>query len=103
MSQMDVTESFPIAHERTPDGHLLAPAGELDIATVPLLEASYEELEHGRVLLDLSGISFIDSTGLQLLLRLSERNAGRLEIIGSPALDRLLQITGVRDQLPLRG
>jgi len=100
---MDVTESFPIAHERTVDGHLLAPVGELDIATVPLLEASYEELEHGPVLLDLSGISFIDSTGLQLLLRLSERSAGRLEIIGSPALDRLLQITGVRDQLPLRG
>jgi anti-sigma B factor antagonist len=99
---MDLTESFPITHERTADADVLAPTGELDIATVPLLEAAYEELEHASVVLDLAGVTFIDSSGLQLLLRLSDRSEGRLEIISSPALDRLLQITGVRDQLPLR-
>ena len=100
---MDLTESFPIAQERTAEGHLLAPAGELDIATVPLLEAAYEEVAHAPVLLDLSAITFVDSSGLQLLLRLSERGAGRIEIVSSPSLDRLLDITAVRDRLPIRG
>jgi anti-sigma B factor antagonist len=99
---MDLTESFPITREHTATGQRLAPSGELDIATVPLLEAAFDEAGDAPVLLDLAGITFIDSTGLQLLLRLSERAGGRLQITSSPALERLLEITGVRDRLPLR-
>ena len=99
---MDLTESFPITRERTPLGYRLAPAGELDIATVPLLEGAFDEAGDVPVLLDLEGITFIDSTGLQLLLRISDRGSGRLEIISSPALERLLEVTGVRERLPLR-
>ena len=99
---MDLTESFPITRERTAGGYRLAPSGELDVATVPLLEAAFDEAGDAPVLLDLEGVTFIDSTGLQLLLRISDRGAGRLEMTSSPALERLLEITGVRDQLPLR-
>jgi anti-anti-sigma factor len=103
---MGLAESFPIASERTADYHRLAPAGELDIATVPLLEAAFDEVERGsatKIVVDLSAITFIDSTGLQLLLRMNERcdEAQRLEIVASPAVERLLDITGLRDQLPL--
>jgi anti-sigma B factor antagonist len=99
---MDLTESFPITSERTGDGYRLAPTGELDIATVPLLEAAFDEIGAAPVLLDLEGVTFIDSTGLQLLLRISDRGDGRVEMVSSPALERLLEITGVRDRLPLR-
>jgi anti-sigma B factor antagonist len=103
---MDLSESFPIASERIARRHRLAPAGELDIATVPLLEAAFDEIERGdadTIVVDLSGITFIDSTGIQLLLRMNERCTGteRLEIISSPSVERLLDITGLRDQLPL--
>jgi len=102
----DLSESFPITSEHTTEGYRLAPAGELDIATVPMLESAFEELEQAdgaaTIVLDLSGVTFIDSTGLQLLLRISERASGRIELIGSPALDRLLEITGLRPRLPLR-
>jgi anti-sigma B factor antagonist len=104
---MGLAESFPIASERDAVRHRLAPAGELDIATVPLLEAAFDEVERGdadAIVVDLSEVTFIDSTGMQLLLRMNERcsQAGRLEIISSPAVERLLDITGLRDQLPVR-
>jgi anti-anti-sigma factor len=103
---MGLTESFQIASERGEKSHRLAPAGELDIATVPLLEAAFDDVEHGdasRIVVDLSAITFIDSTGIQLLLRMNERCAGveRLAIVASPAVERLLDITGLREQLPL--
>jgi anti-sigma B factor antagonist len=103
---MGLAETFPIASERLADRHWLAPAGELDIATVPLLEAAFDDIERGdatKIVVDLSGITFIDSTGIQLLLRMNERCNGddRLEIVASTAVERLLDITGLRDQLPL--
>jgi anti-anti-sigma factor len=105
---MGLTETFPITTESNPAGHRIAPAGELDIATVPLLEAAFEAVAAtavARIVLDLSEITFIDSTGIQLLLKFSERcnGAERLEIVPSVSIERLLDITGLRDQLPLRG
>jgi anti-anti-sigma factor len=48
-------------------------------------------------------VTFIDSTGLRLLIRMTEKCAdGRLEIDSTPVIDRLVEITGLRDQLPLR-
>jgi len=103
---MGLTESFAIASERNAQAHRLAPSGELDIATVPLLESAFDAVEQGdasKIVIDLSGITFIDSTGIQLLLRMNERcnGSGRLEIVASQPVERLLDITGLRDELPL--
>jgi anti-anti-sigma factor len=72
---------------------------------VPVLEQAFDAaLEAGapRIVVDLSQISFIDSTGLRMLIRISERAAdGQLEIRSTPIVDRLLQVTGLLDQLPL--
>lgn len=82
-------------------------AGELDIASVDELRKAVLELaDTGKVIvLDLSGLSFIDSTGLRLVIDLNERFGGetdRLRVVaGSPAVERLLDIAGLRDQLPL--
>jgi anti-anti-sigma factor len=64
----NVPVEFSIAHSRLEDrGILLTITGELDIATVPFvrerLSALAEAGEH-RVVVDLRGVSFIDSTGL---------------------------------------
>ena len=57
------------------------------------------------IVLDLSGLTFIDSTGLRIVLdfnALCGGLSGRLSVIaGTPAVDRLLDIVGLRDQLPL--
>jgi anti-sigma B factor antagonist len=51
------------------------PHGDLDVATVPQLEAEITRLRSrgfATILLDLRQLTFMDSTGLGLLLRLHE-------------------------------
>jgi anti-anti-sigma factor len=99
-------ESFPITSERVDDLYRVAPAGELDIASAPRLEAAFDAAERSdaaSIVVDLSAITFIDSTGIQLLLRMTERCGGapRLTVIPSAAVQRLLEITGLQEHLPL--
>ena len=82
-------------------------SGELDLATAPRLERTLREaLGMARlVLLDLHEMSFMDSTGLRVLLDTSVR--GRVQgasvvLAGASAqVERLLDVTGVRAQLDL--
>jgi anti-anti-sigma factor len=85
---------------------ILALAGEIDIATAPVLDRAFEEvLSSGRTRLavDLQPVSFMDSTGLRSLIsadRRLEQSGGSLAIITSagPAR-RLLEVAGVIDAL----
>ena len=55
--------------QRTSDLQTIGLVGELDIATAGRLEQAIREVEgEPRVCLDLSGLRFIDSTGLRVLL-----------------------------------
>lgn len=49
----------------------VVPRGELDLATAPELEGWLDDLRRDRadVVLDLSHVTFVDSTGLRVLLR----------------------------------
>jgi anti-anti-sigma factor len=55
---------------------VLTLSGELDLASTPILErelAAVESAGAKRILIDLAGVGFMDSTGLQALLRARER------------------------------
>lgn len=61
--------------ERQDDGRLtIAPAGELDVMTVPELERRVRELPPAvqELVIDLREVSFIDSSGIRALLLASE-------------------------------
>lgn len=101
-------ETLTIVSERREDAHYVAPKGELDIATAVQLERVLVEVDQtdaDAIVLDLSGLEFIDSTGLRVVLDANERSGGpdgRLRLIaGAPAVDRLLDIVGLRERLPL--
>jgi anti-anti-sigma factor len=101
-------EALSIVSERRGSTHYVAPSGELDIATVQLLERALlavEQTDVEMIVLDLSSLAFIDSNGLRLVLDLNDRCGGaadRLRVIaGSPAVERLLDIVGLRERLPL--
>ena len=80
------------------DGQLIV-SGDMDLATAPVLQRAAAKLGGGSLALDLSGVAFIDSTGLHLLVDL-RRAHGRLRLVGSsPAVDKLLAITDTRDYL----
>ncbi len=58
------------------DTSVLALTGELDLASTPVLERELEAAESTgatKILIDLAGVGFMDSTGLQALLRARER------------------------------
>jgi anti-anti-sigma factor len=79
----------------------IALAGEVDMATVPVLKQQLAQAEQdgaASIMVDLRDVTFIDSQGLHALLRARERaqsNGHRLLIVGaSPSARRLFQITG---------
>jgi anti-anti-sigma factor len=76
--------------------------GELDLATTALLEQALGEAGDD-VLLDLRGLTFMDSTGVRALLEAAERNGPRLRIIAPESGDVRVTIdeTGIAALLPL--
>lgn len=95
------------AHEHHQDAAVLSLHGEIDLGTAPVLrEALLPVLEHqsGVVVVDLSEVAFMDSTGVEVLvdaLRRLEPQNRRLAIVcreGSPA-HRVLSLVGSLDTL----
>ena len=84
-----------------------SPAGELDVASAPLLEQAIGELRAtgvAHLIVDLRRVTFIDSAGLHLALDLAadaQANSLRLELLpGPPEVQRIFEVTGTLDQLP---
>jgi anti-anti-sigma factor len=103
---MGVNDStgFELATENTGTTVRLVASGELDIATVPrLLELTSRQFAMNPefLVLDLSAISFIDSSGLKAVLEAVRMYPERLRIVPSAACLRLFDLTGVADMLPL--
>ena len=76
--------------------------GELDMATVgDLVEAVHTAAADGPVLLDLSGLEFMDSSGVRALDGFA-RNRPQVTIAAQlpPSVRRVLEITGVLATLP---
>jgi len=77
-------------------------SGELDAHTSGQLRSLLNELllaGQGNLVLDLSGLSFIDSAGLAALLSAAKgtrRGGGRLLLSGpAPAVRRVMALTGI--------
>jgi anti-sigma B factor antagonist len=93
-------ESFRVDVRPDRSRVVVTPVGELDIATVPVLESQVGELRttgFADVVVDLRELEFIDSTGLKCLLGL--REGGPLGLVDGPtAVQRLFDLAGVRGQ-----
>jgi anti-sigma B factor antagonist len=101
---------FEIASELDAGTARLSLLGELDLATAPQLEQSVGEAlaqGAGEILIDLSRLSFIDSSGLRLFILLNDRagtDGWRLALTRPPEPSRaVFQITGAEENLPFIG
>ncbi|MDG4838975.1 STAS domain-containing protein [Micromonospora sp. WMMD967] len=81
-------------------GHVrLRLTGDLDFDTAPELTAAAADLHGDEVLIDLSGVSICDSSGLSALL-VVQRKARVMQLTGvSPQLQRMLDRTGLAEVL----
>jgi anti-sigma B factor antagonist len=101
-------ESFRCETGRDGDGWWVRPIGELDLDTSPRLD---EELQAtraagaGRLVLDLRAVTFMDSTGLRLVIQWDKaaRDEGfEFAIVPGPeVVQRVFRLTGMDQQLPV--
>jgi anti-sigma B factor antagonist len=79
--------------------------GEIDAHTAPTLAAAMAELPGGVVTLDVAGVSFMDSSGLRVLMDVTRRarDGGGDLVVAHPtaAIARLVEISGLGEQLRL--
>ena len=98
-------EPFAVKVQRREDAATVQPRGELDVATVETLRAALGAVRSaGRLVLDLRRLSFIDSTGLHLLVALhqrTQRDGCQLTILAPAApIDRAIRLCGLDEWLP---
>jgi anti-sigma B factor antagonist len=90
------------------EASVISVSGELDLATSPGLEVELDRVtasECSVVIVDLSELEFMDSTGLSVLVRAHQRSqesGKRFGLVnGSQQVQRLLNLTGVAERLTL--
>jgi anti-anti-sigma factor len=87
---------------------ILALTGELDISSAERVEAELERIEAGGpapLVLDLSGLQFMDSTGLRIVVGAetrARRRGGRFVVVRGPeAVQRIFRITRLDERLEM--
>jgi anti-anti-sigma factor len=76
---------------------LVRPRGELDLATSDRLQTALDAVDASTplIVLDLSGVSFLDASGLRVLIEAKRTLGERLTLLpGAPAVQRLFALTG---------
>ena len=86
------------------DHELVIATGEIDLYTAPRLQSEIAAViasaaPASRVIIDMSGVEFCDSTGMNVLLsclRQARERGGELELAAPrPAIRKILQVTGL--------
>ena len=98
-----VVPHFELAEESSDEGaHIIRVRGEIHVSSAPqFAQRLSAAIDSGKtaMVLDMSGVEFIDSTGLSVLLnglRLVTQMDGRMAIVcANPTVLRLFQITSL--------
>jgi anti-anti-sigma factor len=100
-------DEFDVTVESVPDGSAVVHvSGELDLAAAPRFEEALGSIRDAPgVVIDLTGCTFLDSSGVRILAQsareASERGA-RLDLVAAdPAVVRVLEITTVDTMAPV--
>jgi anti-anti-sigma factor len=101
LSEKDSVNSAPIhvtSHKVDTGETQVEVTGDIDLATVAHVDRAIERLG-GRVVIDLRKVTFVDSTGINLLLAHRQRledSGGHLRILANTApVIRLLDLAGL--------
>jgi anti-sigma B factor antagonist len=102
----EIYPPFEVAVRRDDAVATVTVSGELDLATVPRLSGTLAEHGHARLLvLDLTGVTFIDSTGVRSLLDADRACAdlgSRLVVLaGDGPVRRMLELCELDGRLAL--
>jgi anti-anti-sigma factor len=90
----DFSVSSSVADDRT----TVVVRGEVDMATADAMVQAATGDRTGRATIDLRGVTFFDSAAIHALIRLAERFPDGFEVIPSPQVRRVLDISGLSNQ-----
>ncbi len=92
---------------RRADRCVIAATGDLDLSSAAALDAEVRAVEAtdvDQIIIDLSGVTFMDSTGLRLLVQADARSradSNRLRLVrGSRRVQRVFELTNTEAMLP---
>jgi anti-anti-sigma factor len=100
------SEPFSVVLEHRGTTLVAVPSGELDLSTSPQLARKLQAHEdYDELVIDLRELSFMDSSGVRLLVAEHERASRQghaLRIVrGNPEVHRVLRVTRLDERLPL--
>ena len=94
---MEPAPEFSVTRRRAAGAVVVAPTGEIDLATVDelaqALDAAREEA--AEIVLDLREVSFMDSAGLRLVLEASRDGRGFAVVRGPREVQRVFDLVGL--------
>jgi anti-sigma B factor antagonist len=103
-------EQLAISEQRQGSVPIVAVRGEIDVATAPQFRDHLDHLIEGgnpSMVVDLGGVSFLDSTALGVListLKKCQAADGKLcLVVTDPRILKLFEITGLMDVFPMFG
>ncbi|HEX5617505.1 MAG TPA: STAS domain-containing protein [Solirubrobacteraceae bacterium] len=112
MTQTDATfeppESFRCESRLVGDAMWVQPIGELDLDTASQLDQELTAAREGgadRMVLDMRALTFMDSTGLRLVIRWDtdarEQGFAFAIVPGPEVVQRVFRLTGMADVIPV--
>jgi anti-anti-sigma factor len=95
--------AFEVRREDVGEVPVVAVIGEVDLATADAVRDALQAVTAGPLVLDLCETSFIDSSGLRVILMERERRSGVLHIACAPEgpLTRIFEVSGLETQLAM--
>jgi anti-sigma B factor antagonist len=103
-----VVQGFGISEQRRGGLSVITPQGEIDVATAPGLRDHLDKVigrGSGPVVVDLTSVTFIDSTGLGVLIG-AQKHCDEAErelriVITDPRIRKVFEITGLTDHFAI--
>ncbi|GGS53813.1 STAS domain-containing protein [Streptomyces griseoviridis] len=94
-----MTTLLTLTASRRPDGVTeLTAVGEIDMSNTDALATAIETTD-GPLVIDLTGIEYLDSAGLSVLFR----HADRIELVATPLLAPVLEVSGLAELTTVHG
>jgi anti-anti-sigma factor len=99
---------FKVRYESREGGVVVIASGEIDLASSPELRKALLDQQASTVVLDLRAVTFIDSSGLGVIVGQQKRareagNSFAVVTAGASAVERILELSGLVKVLDIIG
>ncbi|MFJ1730638.1 STAS domain-containing protein [Streptomyces sp. NPDC088254] len=95
-----MTTSLTLIPGRRPDGAaVLTVVGEIDMSNAGELDKAIASVDGPVVVVDLTAVGYLDSAGLSVLFR----HTDRVELVATPLLAPVLTISGLTELVTVHG